>query len=130
MTEILASVRDAEEAQMVLNTAKVGVIDMKEPRNGALGALKLEHLSAIRKLVNGQCITSATIGDLPPQSDIVIETIKQTIDTQVDYIKVGIFGSEYLEKCLPEFSKITPQVNLSVYCLLITLSTFQGLASC
>jgi len=66
MTGMLASVNTVDEALWVLN-AGVDIIDLKEPANGALGALKPETITTIVKRINGQRPVSATIGDLPLQ---------------------------------------------------------------
>lgn len=112
MTQILASVRSQAEAQTVLDTCEVGVLDMKEPQNGALGALPIEEIAAIQKLAKGRCTTSATVGDLPPDPDVIVAAIERTMECGVDYIKVGLFGGEYLGQCLPALNRIAKSTKL------------------
>ena len=65
MTLFLASVRDAAEAEIAL-LAGADIIDLKDPAQGALGAVDLETTQA-RSCArsSGRVPVSATIGDLP-----------------------------------------------------------------
>ncbi|MDL2336546.1 MAG: (5-formylfuran-3-yl)methyl phosphate synthase [Pseudomonadota bacterium] len=90
---MLVSVRSVEEA---LAAAEGGAdfIDLKEPRDGALGGLPL---ATIRDVVSAlrQCgVTlpiSATIGDLP-MDDVaqILRRVEAVGACGVDYVKVGI----------------------------------------
>ena len=51
MTHILASVKNVKEAQAVANTG-VGIIDLKDPSKGALGALSYERINEIVTYIN------------------------------------------------------------------------------
>jgi uncharacterized protein (UPF0264 family) len=97
MTGMLASVNSLEEALLVLS-ADVDIIDLKQPALGALGAL---DLAAVKHIVTGiadRCPISATIGDLPMQPDPVFNAVKEMAETGVDYIKIGFFpGGNWLE---------------------------------
>lgn len=111
-TQVLASVRSIEEAQLVLAHGGIGVLDIKDPDNGALGALSTEAITAIVKQVNGQCLTSATVGDLPPDPQQLIDAIERTRACGVDYIKLGFFSSEYLDCCLAAIAALSQTTAL------------------
>ncbi|MDQ7091574.1 MAG: (5-formylfuran-3-yl)methyl phosphate synthase [Methylococcales bacterium] len=90
MTGMLASVNSKEEALLVLN-ANVDIIDLKQPSKGALGALEVEQVADIVKVIKNQSLISATIGDLPMQPDLIFNAVQLMAATGVDYVKIGIF---------------------------------------
>src|SRR4051812_41868808 len=63
MTGLLVSVRSAAEAIIALQGG-ADVIDVKEPRNGALGAADGSVWGDVLKAVNGRVPTSAALGEL------------------------------------------------------------------
>ena len=68
MTLFLASVRDAEEAELALG-AGADIVDLKDPGQGALGALAPDTIAACVRHVAGRAPVSATIGDRPLEGD-------------------------------------------------------------
>lgn len=90
MTGLLASVTGFEEAQIAL-TAGADIIDLKQPSRGALGALPLSTIRAVVRAVNGRRPVSATVGDLPPESEVLTTAVEATLAAGVDYVKVGFF---------------------------------------
>jgi len=91
MSGMLASVCNLEETQLVQD-AGVDIIDLKNPNEGALGALDLPVIEKIVAHVNGLTPVSATIGDLPFDAPVIEPVIKRMALTGVDIIKVGVFG--------------------------------------
>src|SRR3954468_8435691 len=63
MTRFLVSVRNADEAQIALQGG-ADVIDVKEPRRGALGPADPEVWRVIKELVDGQTATSVALGEV------------------------------------------------------------------
>jgi (5-formylfuran-3-yl)methyl phosphate synthase len=90
MTGMLASVNSVAEALLVLS-ADVDIIDLKQPASGALGALDINLIKQIVAEIDARCPVSATIGDLPMQPDRVFTAVKTMAETGVDYIKIGFF---------------------------------------
>lgn len=90
MTGMLASVTSITEANIVLNE-NVDIIDLKNPNEGALGALETNIVSAIVNSVNGIIPTSATIGDIEPCDANLFQRIIKMANTGVDFVKVGLF---------------------------------------
>lgn len=91
--QALVSVRSPEEA---LQAAAAGVplIDLKEPRSGALGALPDETLQAIVQALRGHGHDgeiSATTGDHPPTAlqPLLVEA-QRVAACGVDVVKVGV----------------------------------------
>jgi uncharacterized protein (UPF0264 family) len=87
--KMLASVSNLDEAALALS-AGVDFIDLKDPNQGALGALAIGEIVNIVRLVDGRSPVSATIGDLTVIEDIA-KAIDSTAKTGVDIIKIGFF---------------------------------------
>lgn len=97
-TQLLISVTTIEEAQIALENG-ADIIDLKEPSLGALGALPIETIQAIVTYVkntkNAEAkLTSATIGDLPMQPELLLAHVTQLATTGVDIIKIGFFQTD------------------------------------
>jgi len=97
MTRLLASVNSLEEAKIALKN-QVDIIDLKQPEKGALGALDCKTISEIVAYVDGQRPVSATIGDLPMHPEKIVQAVNNTVQTGVDFVKIGFFpGGKRLE---------------------------------
>ena len=106
MTGMLASVNSLAEARLVLE-AGVDIIDLKQPEQGALGALALADVRTIVTEIDGRCLVSATIGDLPMQPEVVFSAVKAMAETGVDYIKIGFFPGGDWQGTLDRLSGLT-----------------------
>ena len=93
MTRMLASVANVQEAKSLLSVG-VDILDIKDPRKGALGAVAVRSVAEIVNTVSGQVPASATIGDLPLQPDLIDKGLTGMRATGVDIVKVGIFAAE------------------------------------
>lgn len=91
MTGMLASVCNLDETKLVQDVG-VDIIDLKNPSEGALGALDFTVIEEIATYVNGITPLSATIGNLPFQAHVIEPVIRRMAGTGVDIIKVGLFG--------------------------------------
>ena len=74
MTGMLASVRNLEEAKMVYQGG-ADIIDIKEPNEGALGAVPLSQIHHVVDDLWEKCVVSATIGDLPADSNQINDKV-------------------------------------------------------
>jgi FolB domain-containing protein len=99
MTLFLASVTDAEEAEVALAHG-ADVIDLKDPAKGALGALSVTAVRAAVAAIRGRRPVSAVIGDLPMQPEAVAGAASAMADAGVDFIKVGLFPDAGREACI------------------------------
>lgn len=106
MTRLLASVTSVAEAAMALEGG-ADIIDLKNPQQGALGALSLSTIKEIVDFVGGRAPVSATIGDLPMQPAIVAGRVRETAGTGVDIVKIGLFGHEGHAECIAAVSALT-----------------------
>jgi len=106
MTKWLASVQSVDEAHTLLPVLP-DILDMKDPSQGALGALPVSVVSDIVALIDGQCQTSATIGDLAMDAETIGPAIIEMAKSGVDYVKIGLFPDPNLSECL---AKLTPLI--------------------
>ena len=106
MTGMLASVNSLAEVLLVLS-ADVDIIDLKQPAFGALGALDMATVKQIVAGIDGRCPVSATIGDLPMQPDPVFNAVKAMAETGVDYIKIGFFPGDDWQGTVKKLSALT-----------------------
>lgn len=101
MTKWLASVQSIEEANALLPVLP-DILDMKDPSKGALGALNVASVAEIATMIEGRCLTSATIGDLPMNADLISAAMIEMADIGVDYVKMGLFPDANLKHCIRE----------------------------
>lgn len=111
MIQLLASVTTPEEAELAL-AGGADLIDLKDPSRGALGALPITEIRAIREHVGGRRPLSATIGDLPADPERIAQAIRETADAGVDLVKVGFFSQDHLEACLPVIADLAKEIRI------------------
>ena len=99
MTKLLVSVTNVEEAIWALD-AGVDIVDLKNPAQGALGALPLDAVREIVQVINGRKTVSATIGDLDMQPTLLLDHVKEMAATGIDIVKVGFFPSNATIECI------------------------------
>ncbi len=90
MTGFLASVRSTDEAMIAMENG-VDIIDLKEPEQGALGAVPFKVMREVVGKINGERLVSATVGDLPCDPLRVADMVRRVAETGVDLVKVGLF---------------------------------------
>jgi (5-formylfuran-3-yl)methyl phosphate synthase len=85
----LASVKNVEEALLAAD-AGADIIDCKDPNNGALGALPVDVVTAIRKAVPSDVPVSAAAGDSSGELDATIARMTAFAQTGIDFVKIAI----------------------------------------
>lgn len=95
MPQLLISVTSVKEAETALQCG-ADIIDLKDPKHGALGALPLRVINQITSFVHAQPkphrkMVSATIGDLPMQPALLVQQVQALSTAEVDMIKIGFF---------------------------------------
>jgi dihydroneopterin aldolase len=111
MTLFLASVRDADEAELALG-AGADLVDLKDPSQGALGALAPKAMAACVQAVAGRAPISATAGDLPMQPARLGDAVRRMAETGVDYVKLGLFPEGDVQACLDALEVESRRVRL------------------
>ena len=87
---LLASVTCEAEARLAA-THGADIVDCKNPAEGALGALAHATVRAIRAALPASVPVSATIGDLAPEPEPVLEAARAMAATGADIVKIGFF---------------------------------------
>ncbi len=106
MTGMLASVNSLEEG-LLIKSLDIDIIDLKQPAEGALGALPPTEVRRIVEAVAGSKPVSATVGDLPMSPEIVADAVAEMAATGVDYVKIGLFPDDRRLECIAELSRCT-----------------------
>ena len=117
MSKWLASVQSLDEAQTLLSCLP-DILDMKNPAQGALGALPVDTVSEIVTLINGRCLTSATIGDLPMQAELISKAMINMTASGVNYVKIGLFPDANLQQCIKELENTVKKLKTPVIAVL------------
>ena len=91
MTQMLASVADAAEAEVALRFG-ADIIDLKDASSGSLGAVPLETAKAAVAFIARRHETSATLGDPPYDEAALLARARALTAMGVDYLKLGIDG--------------------------------------
>jgi dihydroneopterin aldolase len=112
MTAMLASVRTLDEALFALE-AGADFIDLKEPSQGALGALDHAAVRVCVQAIGGRRPVSATIGDIvsmdPREMTAAVERMAAT---GVDYIKIGLFVHPRVFDCVKALTVLADRAQL------------------
>ena len=115
MSGLLASVCSVAEAKLALQCC-ADIIDCKNPRQGALGALAPELICEVVELVGGMRPVSATTGDLIGRPQRLRRAVQTVADCGVDYIKVGLFDADQAETCLEAVRDLSKEHDLIAVC--------------
>jgi (5-formylfuran-3-yl)methyl phosphate synthase len=87
--QLLISVKNSEEALLALH-AGADVIDLKDPSEGALGALDLEITAQILQLIDGRATLSATVGERHVSQLELLNEIEARASIGVDIVKIAV----------------------------------------
>ncbi len=106
MTQLLVSIKSVEECLIALN-AGVDILDLKDPENGALGALdlavsaqivaKTQQYNQLNKTNNphySPILTSATVGEQHIDLNDLMQSVMQRLAIDIDIIKIAVSSLE------------------------------------
>jgi (5-formylfuran-3-yl)methyl phosphate synthase len=110
MTRMLASVASAAEAGVAVQLG-ADVVDLKDARRGALGALALDAASEAIAAVARQCETSAALGDPPYDEDALLANARALAAMGVDTVKLAV-DAPTLDRLADSLSKLAREVAL------------------
>src|SRR5262249_43175143 len=88
--QLLVSVSDAAEARAAVDGG-ADIIDAKNPFIGALGAVRPDVLSEIRRAVDSSRLVTAALGDADA-SNVVEELARELVVRGARLVKVGFAG--------------------------------------
>jgi (5-formylfuran-3-yl)methyl phosphate synthase len=128
MTLFLASVRDVAEAEIAL-LAGADIIDLKDPAQGALGAVDPATARSVVDVIAGRVPVSATIGDLPMQAEAIRGAVLERAACGVDYVKLGLFPGGDPQACFEALRPIASHMRLILVLFADALRTFDAVAA-
>ena len=111
MTRMLASVTGTEEAEIALSGG-VDIVDLKDPKAGALGAVTTETIRRTIASIAGRAPVSAVCGDLPMEPETIRAKAEEIAATGVDYVKIGFFPSENIAACVAALEPLAARTKL------------------
>lgn len=111
MTRMLASATGVDEAEIALSGG-VDIVDLKDPKAGALGAVSIQTLSRTISLIAGRAPVSAVCGDLPMEPETIRAKAEEIAATGVDYVKIGFFPSANAAACAAALEPLAARTKL------------------
>jgi len=111
MTKMLASVNGIEEAEIAMK-GEADIIDLKDPKAGALGAVATEIVRQTVNAVAGRRAVSAVCGDLPMEPEAIRAKVEEIAATGVDYVKIGFFPSKNAAACAEALAPLAGRTRL------------------
>jgi uncharacterized protein (UPF0264 family) len=107
---LLVSPMNIEEARAAL-AGGADILDVKNPKEGSLGANFPWAIRAVVDLVKGQIPVSATIGDLDYKPGTASLAALGAAYSGADYIKVGLLGIKTADQAADMLDKIVRAVK-------------------
>jgi dihydroneopterin aldolase len=111
MTKMLASVTGVAEAEVAISGG-ADIIDLKDPKAGALGAAATDTVREAVRAVAGRRATSAVCGDLPMEPGTIRARAEEIAATGVDYVKIGFFPSHKAAACAEAVAPLAARTKL------------------
>ncbi|TIL23520.1 MAG: hypothetical protein E5Y88_23045 [Mesorhizobium sp.] len=111
MTRMLGSVTGVDEAEIALS-GRVDIIDLKDPKAGALGAVATEIIGQATSFIAGRAPVSAVCGDLPMEPETIRAKAEEIAATGVDYVKIGFFPSANAVACAEALAPLAARTKL------------------
>jgi uncharacterized protein (UPF0264 family) len=105
---LLASVADLTEAALAA-AGGADLIDLKDPRAGALGAWPPALLGRAKAAIGYRLPVSATIGDLPMAPGALVAAAAAVAAADVDFVKVGFFAGGDHVACAGALGRVARQ---------------------
>lgn len=109
MKLLISSMNEKEAAEAIAGGADI--IDVKNPKEGALGANFPWVIKRIREITPKNIEVSCTLGDVPNLPGAVSLAALGAATTGVDYIKVGLYGLKTPKEAVYLMQNVTKAVK-------------------
>lgn len=111
--KLLVSVESVEEARVAVE-ADCAVLDIKNPKEGSLGANFPWVLKEIMdEFPDIECETSATVGDLPHKPGTGALAAYAVASMGLDYVKAGLYASTLFEQAVEMMTAVRRAVHMA-----------------
>jgi len=107
---LLISPINTEEALEAIEGG-ADIIDVKNPKEGSLGANFPWVIKSIRELTPKDMLISATLGDVPYKPGTVSLAAAGAVVSGADYIKVGLYGTRNYSEALEVMENVVKTVK-------------------
>lgn len=107
---LLISPINTEEAREAINGG-ADIIDVKNPKEGSLGANFPWVIKNIREIAPEGMYVSATLGDVPYKPGTVSLAAAGAVVSGADYIKVGLYGTRNYSEALEVMENVVRSVK-------------------
>ncbi|MEA4957881.1 hypothetical protein SDC9_29493 [bioreactor metagenome] len=87
------------------------IVDVKNPKEGSLGANFPWVIREIREMTPDDMLVSATLGDVPYKPGTVSLAAMGALTSGADYIKVGLYGTSNYEEALEVMTNVVKTVK-------------------
>jgi len=107
---LLISPIDTEEAHEAIEGG-ADIIDVKNPKEGSLGASFPWIIKSVREMTPNTMQLSATLGDVPYKPGTVSLAAVGAVVSGADYIKVGLYGTKNSQQAFDVMKNVVKAVN-------------------
>ncbi|MGB9937055.1 MAG: (5-formylfuran-3-yl)methyl phosphate synthase [Methanobacterium sp.] len=107
---LLISPINTEEAHEAIEGG-ADIIDVKNPKEGSLGANFPWVIKNVREMTPKDMLVSATLGDVPYKPGTVSLAAMGAAVSGADYIKVGLYGTTNYDESLEVMKNVVKTVN-------------------
>ncbi len=107
---LLISPINTQEAREAINGG-ADIIDVKNPKEGSLGANFPWVIKNIREITPKDMQVSATLGDVPYKPGTVALAAAGAVVSGADYIKVGLYGTRNYSEALEVIENVVKAVH-------------------
>jgi (5-formylfuran-3-yl)methyl phosphate synthase len=114
MSRLLVSVVSAEEARAAL-AAGADIIDVKDPREGALGAPSARVLAEVADAVGDAAPVSVALGDSPGPPHTAAVAARDAAACGARFVKVGLRGVREIDEAVALVSAVAHAVEPHVH---------------
>ncbi|MGZ7050339.1 MAG: (5-formylfuran-3-yl)methyl phosphate synthase [Methanobacterium sp.] len=109
MLLLISPINTTEAHEAILGGADI--IDVKNPKEGSLGANFPWVIKSIREMTPKNMLVSATLGDVPYKPGTVALAALGASVSGADYIKVGLYGTKNYDEALEVMKNVVKTVN-------------------
>ncbi|BDZ68860.1 (5-formylfuran-3-yl)methyl phosphate synthase [Methanobacterium ferruginis] len=107
---LLISPINTQEAREAI-TGGADIVDVKNPKEGSLGANFPWVIKNIREITPKDMQVSATLGDVPYKPGTVSLAAAGAIVSGADYVKVGLYGTKNYSEAVEVMENVVRTVN-------------------
>lgn len=108
--ELLVSAINLEEAKEA-KTGGADILDVKNPKEGSLGANFPWIIKQISDYANNEIIVSTTIGDVPYKPGTVSLAALGSAVSGSNYVKVGLYGTKNYDQALEVMNAVVKTIK-------------------